>query len=76
LFSSLGSVLFFQDISMTPGTTYYYQITAVTPAGEGIPSVTFSAGLPASVPILEISIGVGVILLVSICFFYRRKKQT
>jgi N-acetylneuraminic acid mutarotase len=73
LYASLGPILFYQDISMSPGVTYYYSISAVTPTGEGLPSVVFTAGIPPLFPIVEVSV-VAVVGLVIIGLFIRRQR--
>jgi len=49
LLSSLGSVLTYQDAGLTNGITYYYQVSAVTSAGEG-PRSSEAAATPRTQP--------------------------
>ncbi|MFQ5919689.1 MAG: kelch repeat-containing protein [Thermoplasmata archaeon] len=45
-----GTVLAYEDADAAVGTTYYYEVTAVTVAGEGPPSEEAPAMLPDDVP--------------------------
>jgi len=50
--TQIGNITMFDHSGLTNGITYYYQVTAINKAGEGLVSGTISAnpmGLPASV---------------------------
>src|SRR3989441_1515414 len=49
LLSSVGPVLTYQDAGLTNGVTYYYQVAAVTAAGEG-PRSSEGAATPRTQP--------------------------
>ena len=49
LLTTVGNVLSYNNIELTNGTTYYYQVAAVTVVGEGFKSNEVSAK-PATVP--------------------------
>ncbi|MDF1540017.1 MAG: kelch repeat-containing protein [Candidatus Thorarchaeota archaeon] len=74
LLAETDSVLIYPDNDVMPGVTYYYSITAFTPAGEGEPSQVFAYASPVSLPIVEISIGIGVSLILIVAAI-RWKRQ-
>lgn len=47
--TTVGSVLTYDDTAVTNGVTYYYQVAAINPGGEGPPSNETSA-TPAALP--------------------------
>src|SRR5207247_5897486 len=49
LLSSVGTVLLYQDTGLTNGVTYYYQVSALTLAGEG-PRSSEAAATPRTQP--------------------------
>jgi N-acetylneuraminic acid mutarotase len=75
LYASLGDVLFYQDIGMNPGITYFYSITAITPAGEGTHSEIFTVGIPAPFPIFEVSI-VTIMIIIIVLVYIRRQRAS
>jgi len=70
------SVLIYPDANVMPGETYFYEITAVTPVGEGEASEEFSFSIPAPLPVLEFVVGVVAVLVVIIGLVAWRRRRT